>query len=84
MGERLDVLDRHMGATVNEGADFGAQDQVLAGPQAGAPTDPFVGEVRRGVLMRPRRGGQSHGVADEVLGDGDLAHEVMESEHILA
>src|SRR5258708_7609391 len=84
MRERLDVFGGHMRSAAEEGANLGAEHEVLAGPEARAPTDPFVDEVRRAGLSRTRRGGDADGVTNEILGDGHLADGVMEAENILA
>src|SRR5882724_238639 len=84
MRERLNVLRGDMSAAVEQRANLGAEHEVLAGPEARAPTDPFVDEVGRAGLARTRRGGEPDGVTNEVLGDGHLADGVMEAEDILA
>ena len=73
-----------MGAAFQERAGLGAEHEKLSSARAGAPTGPFVDEVRRAVLMRARSGRQFHGVADDFLGDGHLAHDIMKAEHVFA
>jgi len=34
--------------------------------------------------VRARRGGDAHGVAHEVFGDGHLADDIMEAQHVRA
>src|SRR5260221_7258137 len=81
--QRADVLHGYMRAAFQEGTGLGAENQELAGSRACPPTGPLIDEVRRGWLVRARGRGELHGVTHNFFGDGDLAHNLMETKHIL-
>src|SRR5206468_2118403 len=44
IGERVHVVERHVEAALEDGADFAAQDPLLAGARPGAPLDQLLDE----------------------------------------
>ncbi len=67
VSDGFDIVDRDVRTTVEDGSGFGAEDQILAGSQTGAPVDPIVNERRRLRFARSRRCRQSNGVAGDVF-----------------
>src|SRR5439155_4997719 len=73
LGERLNVLDRHVIAAVHERARLRAAHERLRRAQAGAPLHPFLDEFRRVHTARARGAHQAGGIARDLLGDHHLA-----------
>ncbi len=84
LGERLDVLDRHVIPPVHQRARLRAADERLAGAQAGAPLHPLLDEVRRAGIAGPRRLRQPHRVARDLLGDHHLSHQLLKLQDVVA
>ena len=81
---RSDVIEGDVRAALDEGSCLGTEDEVLAGSCAGSPADPFVDEVGSAGAVGAGAGGEFHGVAGDVFGDGDLLHDLLEGLKLLA
>ena len=82
LGERLDVLHRHVMAAVQQRARLGADHQRVRRAQAGAPLHPLLDEVELGAAARPRAVGQPHRVAHHFLGDQHLPHVILDLQDV--
>ena len=81
--ERLNVLRRDIGTTVEQCLSLAAEHEVLTGSQTGTPGDQFVDKVGRSFLTGARRRCQPNGVADHFIGDWDSLYDLMKLPHRL-
>ena len=77
VGDRFDIVGRHMKASVEQCSGLAPQNEVLTCARAGAPADVLFDEAESLLFVGSGGSDEVPGVDEDVIGDWNLADDLL-------